>query len=357
MRCTQKVRCNLAELAAPAVFLALFLQGIHADGQEPPAPNGVLDRENRAAKKNAAASADIVRRKPGEHVVAFNRDGTRHQYHSVREVRDPAQVRELFICSGRLVDEDLSLLSSASHLTALAVPGFWEGKPSLITDAALQKIADLPDLEYLSLCSNRITDEGLSQLKSLMKLTVLELRSSTIGDAGVAQLGALPELCSLTMRAPRITDEALGGLSTLTNLMTLDVCGTSVSGTGFLPDRCPPHLGSLYGNFTDAGLQVIGRTFACSVFLQCIGTAGHGVTDAGLAHLDDIRLLQTVLLHDTLATDTGIRRLRLFKEVTVVNGGRVPFFGADEGRVRGSGRTEKRGPTRKRARTRWHDLL
>jgi len=62
-----------------------------------------------------------------------------------------------------------------------------------VTDAGLECLAELRELQVLDLEGTRVTDAGLAHLAGLKGLRKLDLRGTRVTDAGVADLArALP---------------------------------------------------------------------------------------------------------------------------------------------------------------------
>jgi hypothetical protein len=97
----------------------------------------------------------------------------------------------------------------------------------LFTDADLERLQGLPDLEYLQIASSNVTDNGLSHLKYLHGLKELELRSEKITDAGLVHLQPLTELTELTLDCS-ITDAGMANLMPLKKLSKLYSRGFTV---------------------------------------------------------------------------------------------------------------------------------
>ena len=76
-----------------------------------------------------------------------------------------------------------------------------------VTDAALEQMKGLRDLNRLCLSRTRITDAGLEHLKNLPQLQELEISHSLVTDAGLERLKELTQLRRLSISSTKITDE------------------------------------------------------------------------------------------------------------------------------------------------------
>jgi outer membrane protein assembly factor BamB len=119
---------------------------------------------------------------------------------------------------------------------SLAKTGF---EKTMLTDAGLGRLEDLPDLRVLNLAGNRITDAGVAELKRFPRLQRLDLSLLPITDRGVAALSGLPDLRELTLlfgegfAGPLVTDAAVPTLQALPKLELLDLTGTGVTDAGW----------------------------------------------------------------------------------------------------------------------------
>ena len=111
---------------------------------------------------------------------------------------------------GALVDlEELDLSNTritGSSLGATARPETPRASFSLdstqISDAALQELAKLPNLEAVSLANDKITDPGLKQFQSFPALRFLNLNHTRITDDGLSNLVKLTRLRGLNVVCP-----------------------------------------------------------------------------------------------------------------------------------------------------------
>ena len=78
-----------------------------------------------------------------------------------------------------------------------------------ITDAGLEHLKGLTNLESLILEDTQITGVGLVHLKGLTNLEALWLRGTQITDAGLVHLKGLPKLESLILEGTQVTEEGV----------------------------------------------------------------------------------------------------------------------------------------------------
>ncbi len=100
--------------------------------------------------------------------------------------------------------------SQAASLTKLSQQIVWlKLSDTQITDATLEQVAKLKNLQKLHLEQTRITDAGLSQLKALPYLEYLNLYGTAITDAGLQQLAGLPALKTVYVWQTKATPQGL----------------------------------------------------------------------------------------------------------------------------------------------------
>ena len=167
---------------------------------------------------------------------------------------------DLEVCDG-VSDAACETLGKLLQLRALVVKktGFETG---MITNAGLEHLQQLTNLELLNLYGNGVNDAGLIHLQGMTKLRELNLSLLAITDkgmvhlkpldqleqldllysvgfsgpilsnAGVAPLGSMTKLTSLNLTGARMNDAGLEQLQGLKNLTTLLLVHTGVSATG-----------------------------------------------------------------------------------------------------------------------------
>ena len=155
-----------------------------------------------------------------------------------------------------------------------------------ITDAGLEHLKGLTELESLYIASPHVTDAGLEHLKGLTELKRLEVLRPPVTDAGLEHLKGLTELKLLALGSRQFTDAGLQHLKGLTELESL-------------------YIGSPY--VTDAGLEHLkGLTE-----LEFLYIRSPHVTDAGLEHLKGLTKLKSLYLYNTQITDAGLQEMKV----------------------------------------------
>jgi hypothetical protein len=127
-----------------------------------------------------------------------------------------------------------------------------------VTDAELEYLKRLPELEELMLPNTQITDTGLKHLRGLTRLKVLNLGYTRVTDAGLEHLKGLTRLESLALFETRVSGAGFKYLKGLTELYELQLGHTQVTGTGLKHFNRLTKLESIYldnSRITDAELQ------------------------------------------------------------------------------------------------------
>ena len=210
-----------------------------------------------------------------------------------------------------------------------------------MTDAGLERLKGLTNLQSLFLLGTNVHDAGLVHLKGLTRLETLNVIQTYVTDEGMEKLQqALPNLKRLLPKpssrlsgwepsAEQATAIAeirkLGGkVSLYAPILGKPVPGKPVLrrpvidvdfGHAQVPDAGLVHLKGLTNlqslsvastNVTDAGLANLkGLTNLQMLHLEC-----PMITEAGLEHLKELNKLRGLLLSRTRVSDEGIKKLQ-----------------------------------------------
>jgi hypothetical protein len=178
-----------------------------------------------------------------------------------------------------------------------------------ITDAGMEHLTELRDLEYLELDSTAISDAGLSHLKELKRLRHIRLENTRITDKGLLHLSGLTGIEDLLPDSTHVTDEGLAHLSKLAGLRELFLDSTPVKGDGLVHLAPLANLEELRLNDTnvdDASLTGLQHMTG----LKNLWLNGTRVTDAGIDHLLALTKLEFATFMDTAVTEKGVGKLQ-----------------------------------------------
>ena len=192
-------------------------------------------------------------------------------------------------------------------------------------DQSMNHVKPLTNIRELSLRNTKVTDAGLEQLEGLTPLQKLDLNGTQITDAGLGHLSGLTGLQELSLANTLVTDAGLEHLQGLKNLERLSLANTALSGAGLknlqgaenlewldltnthINDNSMEDLRFLWAWFK---LTSLGEVSTLNPVFTLILDQTQ-ITDAGLAHLEDLDYYPTALsLRETQVTDVGIEHLQ-----------------------------------------------
>jgi Leucine-rich repeat (LRR) protein len=125
-------------------------------------------------------------------------------------------VAEIEKLGGRVVFDDESemlsgkVLSYEERLDKPVVRVMLQGPK--VTDASLEWLMGIPELEYLDLSGTQVTDTGLKRLQRLTRLRELQLNDTQVTDAGLEHLKSLMLLGSVELKNTKVTDAGVAAL-------------------------------------------------------------------------------------------------------------------------------------------------
>ncbi len=216
----------------------------------------------------------------------------------------PHDIQELDVHSRSLKDADLKHLKGLTGLRSLSLGGIGCVPPPYcpMTGEGLSNLSGMVSLRELELAWTDVCDENLIHLKtlrSLEKLTLLDNRKIT-GD-GLVILEELPSLKNLSLYKTPVTNAGLRHLRNLPLLEVLNLQDTDVNDEGLAYVQELPKLKSLVlpPGITGEGLAKLkGLTLLEELSFGYTGM----VTDAGLAHLKDMKSLRSLLISSNKMT-------------------------------------------------------
>ncbi|OYW75080.1 MAG: hypothetical protein B7Z37_14755 [Verrucomicrobia bacterium 12-59-8] len=140
--------------------------------------------------------------------------------------------------------EGLQVLAGLRGLKALKLPDLQ------LTDAELEFIGTLPDLEMLSLQHNmKLTGVFLAKCQRLQALRALHVFSSSFSDEAGPYLAGLKGLVAMEAGGTSVTDNILPYLAKLPKMTTLNIPFTKVTSGGLTALKLPlTNLGAHYLN-------------------------------------------------------------------------------------------------------------
>ena len=154
-----------------------------------------------------------------------------------------------------------------------------------LTSAVWPSIAELKQLEELTITAAEVSGEKMSKIASLTKLRSIELNGTDITDADLAHFSKLDRLKFIELdRCRKVGDAGVKAFGGLTSLAHLNLSGSKVS---------------------DAGLKDLSGLTK----MEELSLAKTAVTDAGLVHLSAMRELHLLVLDGTVVNGSGLGAL------------------------------------------------
>jgi internalin A len=225
------------------------------------------------------------------------------------------QLQMLHLSRTGLKNDDLAYLKTLKNLTWLTLTD-----NSLITDRGLENIKGLINLKWLDIGQTRITDAGLVWLKEMSQLKELNVFYNKVSNYGLIYLKPLHQLKNLNLAYTKVTDAGLINLQDLLALNSLTLSGLEITDSGLEHLKSLKNLKSLDlddTQITDSGLAHL-KAFKK---LESLGLDGTQVTDDGLVNLKDLEQLESLGLYGTRITDSGLLYLKDLKKLQSVSVG------------------------------------
>ncbi|KAA5545397.1 hypothetical protein FYK55_07030 [Roseiconus nitratireducens] len=201
-----------------------------------------------------------------------------------------------------------------------------------ITDGGLSKLWELKELKSISLSADEFTPRGIHALREIPKLEMVVLLSDT-DEETLAALAEAKQVDSLYLAEIRLTQRAIDLLNQFSHLKRLRFSVQAINDQQLkwlgqiavptdLTVRQSPEIteeawrhlreSRLLGLsiaecvITDASLAHLGEIS----LLESLSVGGESITDAGLVHLENLQALESLRLTGTQVTDDGVDRLR-----------------------------------------------
>lgn len=181
------------------------------------------------------------------------------------------------------MDADDRTVELASQLPGLRTLVLVPLPHASLTNQGLAKLAQLPDLEFLSLAGRQVTDAGLIHIQQLRTLRALALHCA-LTDQGMPYLADLPQLEQLDLTQTNVTDAGLEYLTGLPRLHSLILNGTQVTSAGMAQLAEIKTITHLYVGATE-------------------------LDDSAVEHLKTMEQLQLLNIRDTRITEQGVAEL------------------------------------------------
>jgi hypothetical protein len=142
--------------------------------------------------------------------------------HGLREIAHLPLV-ELWLQNTNITDASAETLSQFKSLDFLQL------NANRLTDAFLERLETLPQLENFGLRGTRVTSAGMKYISHHPKIKDLDLYSTVIDDAGVLSLVDCQSLVSIGLSSTKVTDRVFEHLAKFPNLEDADLHASPVT--------------------------------------------------------------------------------------------------------------------------------
>ncbi len=197
------------------------------------------------------------------------------------------------VSDSNVTDEHLILIGQLRSITSLVR---LDQSARNVTERGLRSVANLSELESLTLRDVHFTDEGLALVAQNKQLRELNLFACRLSPKGLAPLTALTELHFLDLNDTPLTNDAAYALPELPELRSLRLSGTGIS---------------------ERGLDSVGHCRR----LQILKLADNLVTDVGLANLaaGDCDSIFNLDLSNNPVGNDGVSKLTRWPHLTYLS--------------------------------------
>jgi Leucine-rich repeat (LRR) protein len=260
--------------------------------------------ENRIKKviKRRGGRVTVDKGHPEKRVVGVDLAGTQVTDAELEQLKGLTNLQSLNLGETQVTEAGLEHLKDFTNLRSLVLVH------TQVSEAGIIHLRGLTNLTQLDLGNTPVTDADLEQLKGLMNLQWVSLWNTRVADTGLKHLRGLTQLDWLDLANTKVTDAGLEHLKGLNNLQSLDLGNTQVTDAGLQHLKGLTQLHTLdlvRTQVTDAGLEHLKGL----ADLQTLDLSGTKVTDAGLEYLKALTNRHTLCLGSTAASDAGLEHL------------------------------------------------
>ena len=268
-----------------------------------------FDCDQRTLEKPGDKSVDHICALTGLKMLFLNNtDITNQGLVSLKKLKS---LERLYVSSSQLDEMGIAYISELKSLKGLRL-----GTKKIITSKDFSHLTQLTLLEELFITGGGFEGDGLAHLSQLPSLKFLHLGGGNIGPEGLIHLGKLSSLRRLEFYDLR--DEGFEALPDIPSLKELSI---QRKGPEFAPLTNIARLTgleslSLRARFTNNGLaQLKGLRALKEINLNGLRQDIDYITDEGLAHLKEIKSLDSVTINTGRFTDKGLEHLSKLKHL------------------------------------------
>lgn len=205
-------------------------------------------------------------------------------------------------------DEGIKYLKWLPNLTKLRIQDVEK-----FTDKGMEQLKDITSLESFILVRCNVSDEGLVYLKNMKNLEFLGLwNNDQFTNKSLDYIVGLAKLKSLRLDNAQITDNGIKKLKqhgTLNKLEFLVLSGTKITDAGLAHLQEMDNLKRLYLRETQTGDDGL-KYLSGLTNLEAIILNDTKITGAGMVHLKGLKKLKLLYMQNTGITDNGLKQLK-----------------------------------------------
>ena len=194
-----------------------------------------------------------------------------------------------------------------------------------VRDAAFEAIADLDNLAVLDLNDTPISGEGFRHLRKMDHLEEISLQRTCLSEDGLLCVSQLPHVARLDLKNARLSGTGVQYLGGMESLGTLDLSDASVPITALLGMSTPKSL----RNLALDGLPLCDEHVSRMDVLRQpyrLSLERTAVSDVGLEHLKECKQLTFIFLSGSNTTEGGAMTLSKATGAAVCYDGRFIYF-------------------------------
>jgi Leucine-rich repeat (LRR) protein len=232
--------------------------------------------------------------------------GLRETHVGARELADLKKLpslRELDLSQNTIPDQGYAFLESMPALAVL------HAERTLLTDTAVDNLANCQGLKQLDLSHTTVSDVGVRRLGNVSAVEKLDLSYTKVTDAAVGVIARWPNLEELDLSYTAVTGKGIAALRQARALRVLRLSRTGVSEEGLDALAAIPTLREVYLDGTrlcDAGVGALAKAAA----IEHLDASDTDISDHALMSLGPVTTLKKLEVWGTRVTRDGKKELR-----------------------------------------------
>lgn len=227
---------------------------------------------------------------------------------SFKAIADLENVNFLSIDNAPLTDKSIESINKLRTLNTLAIYG------TLLTENGITQLDPKLRLRVLVIRGLPFGDSGMAKLPEFQDLLLLDLSFTKVTDAGMQHIKRYPNLKRLWLQQTEITSASMPHVAQLQDLEELQLNGTKVTGPELGSLKVLPQLSKI--EFKACRLEPATLSYLAGFpTLTSLNLDGTNVTDAQIADLALIPNLRELQLARTKITDLSVPHLKKLQKL------------------------------------------